>query len=548
MWVYGNIFWGVLGTPPNRELVVEWRDVAAICDYPATITFETVFFENSDNVLFNYRDMITGWDYWGNNCSEYDNGAGASSGIQVARNIATQYSYNEPLLQSQTAILWTIGTPAPRIIEILPFNSLVGDPGIELNVFGRGFLPSSVIQWNGSARTTMFLDSGLLHASIPAGDLASAGEVQITVVTPDGGTSAARTLTIFDSYPLPVISQTQPAEFAAGTPGAWIYVTGSNFLSQSVLRLNGQARQTEAIGPTELSALLPAPDLAQPANLSVTVVNPAPGGGPSNEYILPVKLPPVPVLSGVTPTEIPGGSNDNLDLTGSGFIHARSLAQLDGDPMGTYVTDSSHMSTLVPNSVPPGTHQLTVYTPPPGGGTSGAITVRVTSFVVAASPAQATVKAGQSATFAITVTPYGGAFDNNVSFGCAGLAAGMSCSFMPPNGTLHLSPLNTTLTVNTPSTLTARGARRNSTMYLAWCAAALLFGGALILPNMRRRGAAMLLMLMASLALYACGGGGGDGGGDGGGGGGGGMTYAITVEASSGLLKRSVQIFLTVQP
>src|SRR5262249_10819858 len=48
-----NVFWDVLGSAPNRELVVEWRDVrvsACQTSTTATIKFQIVFFESSDSV------------------------------------------------------------------------------------------------------------------------------------------------------------------------------------------------------------------------------------------------------------------------------------------------------------------------------------------------------------------------------------------------------------------------------------------------------------------------------------------------------------------
>ena len=103
-----NVFWQVNGTAPDRELVIEWRNVDYCCsnDSEHTVTFQVVFFEGSSNILFNYGDTIFGGQYSGN-----DNGATATSGVQVAWGQGTQYSYNTPSLMSHTALLWYPNVP-----------------------------------------------------------------------------------------------------------------------------------------------------------------------------------------------------------------------------------------------------------------------------------------------------------------------------------------------------------------------------------------------------------------------------------------------------
>ena len=82
-----NVFWDVIGAAPNRQLVVEWRNVESYeCrgDASATVKFQVVFAEGSSDVLFNYANTE-----FGGNCLDEDHGARAEVGIQIAPTVAT---------------------------------------------------------------------------------------------------------------------------------------------------------------------------------------------------------------------------------------------------------------------------------------------------------------------------------------------------------------------------------------------------------------------------------------------------------------------------
>lgn len=103
-----NVYWQVLGTAPTRELVVEWRNIRHYScrnDTPApTVTFQAVFFESTNHVLFNYQDVI-----FGGNCSGLDKGGSATVGVQVSTSDATQIGYNSQILSDNLQVHWTAG-------------------------------------------------------------------------------------------------------------------------------------------------------------------------------------------------------------------------------------------------------------------------------------------------------------------------------------------------------------------------------------------------------------------------------------------------------
>ena len=96
----------------------------------------------------------------------------------------------------QTVGLTGSGTPPPNPVPLInqplvPASTVPGGGGFTLTVNGTGFVSSSVVKWNGSSRTTTFVNGTRLTASIPASDLAAPGTASVAVVNPapGGGTS-----------------------------------------------------------------------------------------------------------------------------------------------------------------------------------------------------------------------------------------------------------------------------------------------------------------------------------------------------------------------
>jgi hypothetical protein len=88
----------------------------------------------------------------------------------------------------------------PTITSISPTTATAGGAAFILTVTGTNFVPASVIDWNGGARTTTFKSATSLQAAIQATDIATAGTAAITVVNfgANGGvaTSAPSNFTI----------------------------------------------------------------------------------------------------------------------------------------------------------------------------------------------------------------------------------------------------------------------------------------------------------------------------------------------------------------
>ena len=72
-----------------------------------------------------------------------------------------------------------------------------------------------------------------------------------------------------------------PDATAPGGPQFTLTVNGTGFVSNSVVNWNGNALATQFVSRSQLTATVPAADIATASTGWVTVVNPAPGGGTS---------------------------------------------------------------------------------------------------------------------------------------------------------------------------------------------------------------------------------------------------------------------------
>ena len=190
------------------------------------------------------------------------------------------------------AMTYTVtATPPPTLASLSPSQATAGDPGFLLQVTGTGFTYGSVLQWNGSPKSTTFVSSTQLTAQISAADLAVAGTVSVTVSNPAnaGGTSNALDFTI--QAPAFGITSVAPNPVTVGGPDFTLTVKGAQFVASSVVQWNGSPRPTTFVSSTQLTAQIGAADVAAAGSAAITVLNPAGQGGLSNTVSLAISAP-----------------------------------------------------------------------------------------------------------------------------------------------------------------------------------------------------------------------------------------------------------------
>jgi hypothetical protein len=162
---------------------------------------------------------------------------------------------------------------------LLPEAYLVGKTG-GLAVYGTGLLKGCTVFINGVAHTTSFISEFHVSVRITTADTAVAGIYELWVVNPGGEIS--NTVPFVVANPKPAILSLSPNARIHGGPDFELVLLGARFVPGAVVLWKGSPRPTTFNSAGQLTALISAADIAVVGSLTVTVVNPGPGGGVSN--------------------------------------------------------------------------------------------------------------------------------------------------------------------------------------------------------------------------------------------------------------------------
>jgi uncharacterized protein (TIGR03118 family) len=238
--------------------------------------------------------------------------------------------------------------------------------------------------------------------------------------------------------------------------------------------------------------------------------------------------------------------------TSAGGIPTGQVAFLDGATnLGTASLNGAGVATLRVNTLAVGTHSLaSSYAGDEkfAASKSAAVTIVIANadFSLAATPSTATVIAGRSTQFMLSVVPSGG-FANSVAFSCTPVT-GVTCNFNPAAVTTTQGAASTMLTVTTSANVTHFGLLMAG-LVASWTAVLAAMGllslamrCARSLPYPRRSQFALAItaIVMLGLAIGGCGGYGSSSQVNRG-------TATINVVAQSGAISHTTTVSVTVQ-
>jgi len=300
------------------------------------------------------------------------------------------------------------GSTTPVITSLSPSSAIAGSAPFTLTVNGNNFVASSVVRWNGSSRPTTFVSATQLTASIASADVATTGSASITVFTTDpGGTSAPATFTIGASSPTQL--SVSASSVSAGSPitvtltngpgtwGDWI-----SFALTSAANSSYTTYTFVGTGITTRTWTVTAPFTAGTYEFRFFPANGYTRTATSPPVTVTVDSNPSPTITSLSPAQVAAGTGAfTLTVNGSGFVSS-SVVKWNGAARPTTLANGALTASITAADITsPGTAQITVSSPSPGGGTSGALTftiVKPPTLTVSAS----TVAPGSSVTVTLT--------------------------------------------------------------------------------------------------------------------------------------------------
>jgi hypothetical protein len=254
--------------------------------------------------------------------------------------------------------------------------------------------------------------------------------------------------------PLPVLSSISPTSTTAGGSAFTLTLNGTGFLPSSTTSWNGTALQTTYVSSTQLTASVPASDIAQSGTAQATVTNPGPGGGTSSAQSFTV-VAAVPQLASSASsldfgsiTQGVSSSAQTITLTNAGTatlnissIAASSDFSQTNTCGATLAINATCQIAVVftPTAIGPRTGTLTLSDNATGSpqsiALSGTGVQPLTLGAGSGGSTSATVPSGQPATYNLSLSSSSG-FSGTATLTCTGAPQYATCYIVPSTLTL----------------------------------------------------------------------------------------------------------------
>jgi hypothetical protein len=347
------------GTPPNLQLTqaTNWQAGSAFWSTPVPGVGVTASFDafigpgnGADGMTFTLADATK------NNATALgDVGGGEGfagiNGVAVA--LDTWKNTNDPSnnfvgiatasssMQSVNYVT-TNASIAPLVNNVHHFVVTTSSAGLTVTMDG-----SQVLNYTASLPQYVLL--GFTGATGGFNDIHQVQNVQITAGPPP---------------PVPTVTSIGPSS-GPSTGGTTVTINGTGLLSTSAVRFGNTAATNFLVqNDGVVTATSPAGSLGN-VHVLVTTAGGTSATSPADQFTYTV--PPVPIVSSVSPTSAPSTGGTPVTVTGTGFTGASAVNFGTGNPAIFYNVDSPTSITVTAPSGSTGIVDVTVTTP---GGTS----------------------------------------------------------------------------------------------------------------------------------------------------------------------------------
>ena len=220
--------------------------------------------------------------------------------------------------------------------------------------------------------TTTFVSATQLTAAVPASDVAARGTVPVTVVNTGASASNPLPFTITAGATLTSLS---PTSKPAGNAQFTLTVNGTNLVNGAVVYWNGAALTTTYVSATELTAIVPASDVATPGTAQVTAANPH--TSPTNALTFTITNASA-ILTSLSPSSAQAGSGGfTLIVNGLKFVNG-AVVKWNNAALATAYLGPTVVVAYVPASDVATAGTASVVVAIPGALASNALTFTIT--------------------------------------------------------------------------------------------------------------------------------------------------------------------------
>jgi hypothetical protein len=175
-----------------------------------------------------------------------------------------------------------IGIGSPQVRWISPNFVPAGSGDVTLTLGGTDFTAATMVEWGNTPLTVTAQTSTILQATLPAADVAAAGEFTVSAV--ETGIAGPGDSAPFEvAVVTPQIMSLSPGFTTPGNAKFTLTVFGTAFAPAAKVLWNGTALVTTFVSANELHAAVPAADVAAQGSAVILVSNDGTVNGESNE-------------------------------------------------------------------------------------------------------------------------------------------------------------------------------------------------------------------------------------------------------------------------